>query len=613
MRYLYTIIIALFLGIKSFSYNVDDYIFFNKALEANKKGDYKNSLFFYEIYQNNFPYSYPLASNYAKYYIAKNYMDMKEYDKALLYFSRAVYVPESYVKQEFKKTNYFQYRRDYNVGEIYLKMGDKVKAKEFFKRLVADYYDPQLEPYEKKALIILGKSDLKYKYIYNIKYENKLEQLKFLKNDELEALAKYFFEKKEYNKTILIIERLRENNDKKLTLKIIYLESLLRLDENKKVIDLTKNLDTGEGNLIFIRARAYEQSKDYSRAIFNYEKIKDIRLIDRASFRIGRIYYKLGEYKKAKEIVEKINRKNENVEALLLDIYIKLENRKKFIEKYGRFKEVYPDNPKLGLYYMVYTQLMEGAKNPWKLADYNVFFASNYVVRNYIDSLKDFDIKNTYKEEVLKDALTQIGELKNPELLELAVQSNNFDLDKETTQDKITIMNSFIKSGFYKESFKKVSDFKNEFYKYKNLLHYVYPKYYREEVQDARKIYLIPQSLIYTVMYIESGFDNESNKFERVGLMGVPTSVIGEDREEIYYDPKKNIELGSKILKETYDKHNGMILKTLIEYMYGEKVLKTLNFELDGDLKLETIVDERLQREIEEIVYTYAFYSAIYN
>lgn len=67
MRYLYTIIIALFLGIKSFSYNVDDYIFFNKALEANKKGDYKNSLFFYEIYQNNFPYSYPLASNYAKY------------------------------------------------------------------------------------------------------------------------------------------------------------------------------------------------------------------------------------------------------------------------------------------------------------------------------------------------------------------------------------------------------------------------------------------------------------------------------------------------------------------------------------------------------------------
>lgn len=56
-----------------------------------------------------------------------------------------------------------------------------------------------------------------------------------------------------------------------------------------------------------------------------------------------------------------------------------------------------------------------------------------------------------------------------------------------------------------------------------------------------------------------------------------------------------------------------MVLKTLIEYIYGEKVLKGLNFELDGDLKLETIVDEKLQTEIEEVVYTYAFYSAIYN
>lgn len=613
MRYLYMIIITLFLGIRSFSYNVDDYIFFNKALESNKKGDYKNSLFFYEVFQENFPYSYPLTSNYAKYYIAKNYMDMKEYDKALLYFSRAVYVPEAYIKQEFKKTNYFQYRRDYNVGEIYLKKGDKIQALEYYKRLVADYYDPQLEPYEKKVLKILEKSDIKYKHIYDIKYNNNLNQIKFLNNTELEVLAKYFYEKKEYEKTVLIIDELEKRNDKKLTLKIVYLESLLKLNENKKVIELTKNAEVGEGKLLFIRAVAYEQNKDYSRAIFNYEKIKDVRLKDRANFRIGRIYYKLDEYKKAKETIEKITKKSENVEALLLDIYIKLENKKKFIEKYGKFKEVYPDNPKLGLYYMVYTKLMEGAKNPWKLADYNVFFASNYVVRNYMASLNDFNIKNTYKEEVLKNALSQIGDLKNPELLELAVQSNNFDLDKETTQDKITIMNSFIRSGFYKESFKKVADFKGEFYKYKNLLHYVYPKYYREEVQNARRKHLIPQSLIYTVMYIESGFDNENNKFERIGLMGIPINLIGSNNEEEFYNSKKNIEFGSGILKKIYDKHNGMVLKTLIEYIYGEKMLKTLSFELDGDLKLETIVDEKLQKEIEEIVYTYAFYSAIYN
>ncbi|WP_448821962.1 transglycosylase SLT domain-containing protein, partial [Cetobacterium sp.] len=94
--------------------------------------------------------------------------------------------------------------------------------------------------------------------------------------------------------------------------------------------------------------------------------------------------------------------------------------------------------------------------------------------------------------------------------------------------------------------------------------------------------------------------------------MGIPKKMI-KDNEENYYNPQNNINKGTEILKKIYDKHNGMILKTLIEYIYGERILKTLSFELDGDLKLETIVDEKFQTEIEEIVYTYAFYSAIYN
>ncbi len=612
MRYLHLVILTIMLGIKSFSYNVDDYIFFNKALEANKKGDYKNSLFYYEIYQKNFPYSYPLTSNYAKYYIAKNYMDMKKYDEALLFFSRAVYVPESYVKQEFKKTNYFQYRRDYNVARIYQLKNDKSQSIEYYKRLVTDYYDPQLEPYEKKALKFLEKTNEKYRYIYEIKYQNNLKLINKLEKNELLNLANYFYEKKEYEKTVEILDKLGGYNEKKVSQKIIYLESLLKLDANKKVIELTKDVQVGEANFLFIRAVAYEQNKDYSRAIFNYEKIQDIKLKDRAAFRIGRIYYKIEEYTKAREILEKTNQKNERIDSLLLDVYIKLQNKKKFIALYDRFKNKYPENPKIGLYYMVYTKLMERDSSSWQLANYNIFFASNYVVRNYMNSITDFEIKNTYKEEVLKDALTQIGALKNPELLELAVQSNNFDLDTETIQDKITIMNSYIESKFYKESFKKVNIFRREFYRYRNLLHYVYPKYYREEVQNTRKKYLVPQSLIYTVMYIESGFDNENNKFEKLGLMGIPKKIV-KNNDEYYYNPQINIDTGTEILKKIYDKHNGMILKTLIEYIYGEKVLKGLNFELDGDLKLETIVDEKFQTEIEEIVYTYAFYSAIYN
>ncbi|MGL4954162.1 MAG: transglycosylase SLT domain-containing protein [Cetobacterium sp.] len=612
MRYLQILILLLSLGIKSFSYNIDDYIFFNKAVEANEKKEYKNSLFFYEVYQKNFPYSYPLKSNYAKFYIAKNYMDMGKLDEALLYFSRAVYIPEKYVKQEVKKTNYFQYRRDYFSGEIYLKKGEELKAEEYFKRLLLDYYDPQLEPYEKKALKILEKINSKYKVLYQVKYNEDFKYLKEFKKDELLKLSDYFYEKKKYEKVIQILKEVDGFENLPYDKKIVYVECLLRMDENRKVIDLTNKLEEGEVRLAFYRGVAFEQNRDFPRAIYNYENIKDSRLRDRALFRTARIYYRLEEYRKAKDIIEKSTKEDESIKSLKLDIYIKLQNKKRFIQNYNEFKELYPQNPKMGLYYMVSNKLAQKVDNPWELANYNIFFTSNYVVRSYLNSLVNFEMKNGYKEEVLKNALTQIGELGKSELLEVAVQSANFDLDSESTQDKITIINSFIDSGFYREAFEKVDDFKREFYRYRNLLHYIYPKFYRREVESARKIYILPQSLIYTVMYTESRFDNENIKFGRVGLMGIPEEMI-KGNEELYFDPKTNLEMGSKILKEIYEKYNGMILKTLIEYLYGEKVLKTLNFELDGDLKIETITDEKFQKEIEEIVYTYSFYSAIYN
>lgn len=612
MRYLYIFILLMSLGIKSFSYNIDDYIFFNKALEANEKKDYKNSLFFYEVYQKNFPYSYPLKSNYANFYIAKNYMDMGKFDEALLYFSRAVYVPEKYIKQEVKKTNYFQYRRDYFSGEIYLKKNDLEKAEKYFKRLVLDYYDPELEPYERKALKILEKFDSKYKILYEVKYNENFRYLKEFDRDELINLSNYFYEKKKYEKVIEVLNSVNEFQKLTMDRKIIYIESLLRTDQNREVIDLTNKLEENVSRLTFYRGVAFEQNKDFPRAIYNYESIKDSKLKDRALFRIARIYYQLEEYRKAKDTIEKTINEDESIKSLKLEIYIKLQNKKRFIQNYNVFKELYPQHPKMGLYYMVSNKLAKKVDEPWELANYNIFFTSNYVVRSYLNSLADFEIKNSYKEEVLKNALVQIGGLGKPELLEIAVNSTNFDLDSQSIQDKITIINSFVDGKYYKEAFDKVNDFKKEFYRYRNLLHYIYPKYYREEVAKVRKNYILPQSLIYTVMYTESKFDSENIKFGKIGLMGIPEKMI-EGKIESYFDPETNIELGSKILKEIYEKHNGMILKTLIEYLYGEKVLKSLNFELDGDLKIETITDEKFQKDIEEIVYTYSFYSAIYN
>lgn len=609
MRYLIMLFFMGILFIQSFSYNIDDYLFFDKALKANEKKDFKESEFFYKIYERNYKDSYPLTSNYAKYYIAKNYMDLGKYEEAILYFSRAVYVPEEFVKQKTKKTNFFQYRRDYYVGEIYLKLNNHKKSNEFLERLVTDYYDPKLTPYEIKALNLLRIKNPKYEFIYRMKYKGDFSVIDKLNSSELEGLSKYFFEKKEYKKTKIILEKLYNISDKKRDIEIRYLETLLKLNENKKIIEFTQ--DKTDMKLIFIRAVAYEQAKDYSRALYNYNLLNQTDYQDRAMYRTARIYFKLEEYKKVKNILEKIIPKNEKIDELMLDVYVKLENRSKFLKFYEDFRSKYPENPKLGLYYMIYTKLLNNNQQPWDMANYSIFFTSNYAVRNYIDSLENFNLEETFKEKILKSALTQIGELGNSELLDLATRSKNFDLDIDTVRDKITVIDSFAKSSFYKEAFEKSKKYKRDMYRYRNLLHNIYPKYYWNEVESARKKNLIPQSLIYTVMYIESGFDKNNDKFDRIGLMGIPLEGILE--KEKYFDPQENIELGTKLLKQSYEKNNAMILKTLIDYLYGETVLKSLNFELDGDLKLETVGDDKLQKEIEEIVYTYAFYSAIYN
>ena len=480
---------------------------------------------------------------------------------------------------------------------------------EFLERLVTDYYDPQLTMYEINALNILKKSNLKYERIYRAKYEDDLSVIDKMDVTDLKALSKYFFEKKDYKSAKIVMEKLNTIPSVKNELEIRYLETLLKLNENKKIIDLTSHKK--DIKYILIRARAYEQSKDYPRAIYNYNLLNGTEYENKGMYRAARIYFKLEEYKKAKSILNNITSKNEAIDELMLDIYLKFQNRSKFIEHYQDFKEKYPENPKLGLYYMVYTKLLSDSSHPWNMANYSIFFTSNYVVRSYIDSLENFELKETFKEQILKSTLTQIGELKNPELLDLATQSDNFDLDVTSVRDKITIIDSFAKSEFYKEAFEKSKKYKQDMYRYKNLLYNIYPKYYRNEVERARKKNLIPQSLIYTVMYIESGFDRKNNKYDRVGLMGIPKKNLRDKKD--YYDPETNIELGTKLLKESYEKNDAMVLKTLIDYIYGQDIFKSLNFEIDGDLKLETITDDKLQKEIEGIVYTYAFYSAIYN
>lgn len=612
MKYIYIVILFISFINKTFSYNIDDYTLFNKAFKYNLAGDYKKSLFYYKIYEKNFYYSYIISSNYANYYIGKNYMDMNRLDDALFYFNKAVYVPISYVKQLEHKTNYFQYQRDYNYGVIYLKKNDVSKSKIYLKRLVTDYYDPDLEIYQKKSLQILKKFDIKYKYIYEVKYQQNFTNIKKLDTKTLEGISNYFFQKQEYNITLKVLKNISTFSVLKNNLKIRYIKSLLKLKKNNSVILLTTGINKNNIQLVYLRALAFEYLKDYNRAIYNYKLLEDSKLKNLALLKISKLYYQLQKYQLSYNLANLINNNDEELQSLKLDLYIKFKDKKNYMEVYKTFEKLYPENSKIPIYYMIYKNLQSSKKNPWELFNYPIFFASNYIVRTYIDSLDTYKIKKTYRNSVLKDIFLKIGKLNNIELLEVAIQSTTFDLNEGQLNDRIIIVDTLISNKFYKKAYTLTKLYKTKFYKYKNLLSYVYPKYYQDEVKIANKNYNIPESLIYTIMLVQSEFDKKNNTKNRIGLMGIPKSEI-KDSLEMYLEPQKNIEKAVELIAKLYMKNNSMALKTIIQYCFNEKILNKLNFEIDGDLKMELILNDEVRKKIEKIANIFAFYTTLYN
>lgn len=609
MNRIYLIIIGLCLCIKSFSYNIDDYRLFQDGVKENQEKNYEKSEFLYSVYERNYQNSYPLQSNYAKYYIGKNFMDLKKYDEGILYLKRAVYVPEKYVKQETKKTNFFQYRRDFYIGKMYLEKGEYNLGTDYLARLVTNYYDPQLEKYEIEALNILRTTNERYEQIYNVKYNGVFSDLYKLNFQDKKNLSEYFYTKKEFEKTEIVLNEMKKNKKFSQKDEIRYLETLFQLGKNDEILKITKDSTINE--YLYIRGEVFKNKNDISRAIYNFEKVDGIYRRN-AQYEIAKLYYLLGEYSKSKEILKNVDIENEKIDSLLLDIYIKEKNRKRFLEKYYEFRKKYTGNYKQGVYYMIYTQLLnKNEEDPWEIADYNDFFVGNYVVRNYVSSLPNYKIKESERRVILKSTLEKIAKLGNEELLSVAIESPNFALNPQKISDELIVIDSYIKGGFYKEAFERAVENRNVLFKYKDTLEYLYPRYYSEYVKDALKEESVPENMVYTSLYIQSYFNEKNITKNKLGLFGI--EKISEIDEKYLMNVRNNIGIGIKKLSEIYQKNNGETLRSLLEFNLGEEAIKNINFEIDGDIRTGNIINEDLRERIEIIIYTYAFYSAIYN
>lgn len=608
------ILLFFILNINIFSYNYDDYSIFIQGKNAYEKEDYITAQENFETLMRSFGYSPILKNNYAFYFIGMTYYHLGDYEKAVYYLQKAVFTyNNSFLTKEskFEKNSYLA-ERDYSLGDALLKIGNFELGETYLQRLDYNYYSPKPSYFEKKALLLLMERKSGFEDYYNLKFNEDLKSADKLADDKLLKVTEYFSSQKKFDKAIYLGKKILSSPSKDSEIKekaiIEIFKSYLREKNYKEIIDIANKYDKiiDSNILFFYKGLAYYNLKDFSRCLYSFENIKDGKYFPTALLYISGIYYSFGDYNKVITTVNKISTKNIIADILLADSYLKLKKERKFEETARKIINNYPNSYE-GLFFAF---ILEN-KN-MDLASHNATFKISLIIDNFLNSTKS-DTDNVFdKINYLElEKLCNISKIKNEELLKIELQNSSF-VNKYSISNGLAVTTILENGKFYDLAYKNSSAYRKEFFKYRDLIKYNYPLYYKDIVDNCSKKYDIPQELIYTTMLLGSKFDKEAiSKNSRIGLMMIPLKHEEEINELL--KPEVNIELGSRKIKELLKKYNGNKLKTLIHYNFGESVVKNIKFDFDGDINLDTISNPQEKYEIQDLIITYIFYKKLYN
>ena len=602
------------LNINIFSYNYDDYSIFIQGKNAYEKEDYITAQESFETLMRSFGYSPILKNNYAFYFIGMTYYHLGDYEKAIYYLQKAVFTyNNSFLTKEskFEKNNCLA-ERDYSLGDALLKIGNFELGETYLQRLDYNYYSPKPSYFEKKALLLLMERKSGFEDYYNLKFNEDLKSADKLSDDKLLKVTEYFSSQKKFDKAIYLGKKILSSPSKDSEIKekaiIEIFRSYLQEKKYKEIIDIANKYDkiVDSNILFFYKGVAYYKLKDFSRCLYFFESIKEGKYLPTALLYVSGIYYSFGDYNKVIESVNKISTKNIIADILLADSYLKLKKERKFEETARKIINNYPNSYE-GLFFAF---ILEN-KN-MDLASHNATFKISLIIDNFLNSTKS-DTDNVFdKINYLElEKLCNISKIKNEELLKIELQNSSF-VNKYSISNGLAVTTILENGEFYDLAYKNSSAYRKEFFKYRDLIKYNYPLYYKDIVDNCSKKYDIPQELIYTTMLLGSKFDKEAiSKNSRIGLMMIPLKHEEEINELL--KPEVNIELGSRKIKELLKKYNGNKLKTLIHYNFGEGVAKSIKFDFDGDINLDTISNPEEKYEIQDLIITYIFYKKLYN
>lgn len=613
----YFILLFFILNINIFSYTHEDYDIFIQGKIAFEKEDYNSAQEKFELLMNSFSYSPILKNNYAFYFIGMTYYHLEDYEKAVYYLQKAVFIYDtSFLGKgkdaKLERNRYFS-ERDYSLGDALLKIGNIELGETYLKRLDYSHYSPVSSYFERKALVLLMQENPEFKSYFDLKFNFNLKYADKISGDKLLKILKFFHSQQKFKETFLVGDKILTSSsiDEKIKNQAIIelFKTHLENKEYKKILALankyTKTLD--QNTLFFYKGIAYYKLKDFSRCLYSFENIKSGDYLPTSLLYVAGIYYSFGEYNKVISTINKISKKNIISEIMLANSYLKLKKLKKFEETAKNIINNYPNSYE-GLFFAF---ILEN-KNI-NLSSHNAVFEISLIIKDFINSTK-IDTQNILEKinSLELEKLCNIAKIKDIELLKIELQNSSF-VNKYSISNGIAISTILEKGEFFDLAYKNSTEYRKEFFKYRELMKYNYPLYYKELVNKASIKYDVPQELIYTSILLGSKFDKNaiSEDSTKIGLMMLPFNSPENMLE--FLKPNVNIDLGTKILKELLKKYDGDKLKTLIHYNFGENTVKNIKFDFDKDINLDTISNPEEKYEIQDLIITYTFYKNLYN
>lgn len=617
-------LIFLFCSILSFSEENLDFKRFSRGKEYYESGQYNYAKLEFESLIRNFPNSLLFENNYANYYIGVNYYYLKDFTKARYYLEKAIYLPKEFRNKGgyFKKhkSHFFEYRRNFYLAKTLEELGNINEANKTYKFLIKDYYDPNLAPFEIKALKKLASADPYYGIIYKVKYEGDMSILSSIKDEDLIGIGDFFMSKGVYSNAVLSYDRIGKR-DHSINLKM--LEALTRAKRYDDVIRITSNFIEDYtykplGDMYCYRGNAYRRKGLVAKALENFNLVNEGKFKVSATFSKARMYYLQGNYDMTISILKGIN--TSSAHLLLNDSYLAANMYDEFKTSAINYIKRYPYNDEAAYYrYLLYKE--EGNKNYLKwIQKYNLNSYYYEVAREVLGETRDLrEYPIEYKLKEYKHIVTDLDELSklnDPELLKMNFENLKLN-DGDKAFEGALISMVYEEGGFYHEALKNSINYRVSLSNYSNLVELIYPRYYSHLIKAAADKYNVEEALIYAVIKQESLF-NEGivSRSAAYGLMQITLPTARGMSQDITVKelstPSANIDLGTRYLRKLLDVYEGDITKVIAAYNGGMGNVRKWTDGNTKDLDIETIPFLETRNYTKKVINNYYKYKRFY-